>query len=370
MATDQRVRAAAAVARACGDATSVVELCQAVHQAIAAVVPTDRWCGFALDPATLFATNGYHDEGVDQQVLPRLLQLEYGAVDTNQIPALARSKAGVATLAEATGGDPAASARWREVLTPSGLAHEMRAVFRDGGHVWGALVLLRGPDVDDFTADDASFLRRVAPAVASGFRRVLVRQHLDHGEDAREAGVLVLADESLDIRAATDTARFWLDELDDGGFRGALPTAVVSAAHVARTAPGRAATVRARTRGGRWLTITAEATDRERPGQSDVGLVVQPSRPAEIAHIIGAAHGLTNRETDIVLLVASGHTNHEIARLLRLSRYTVADHLKSVFAKLEVPTRGALVSKLFYDYYLPRATAGRDAGVDGWFLPD
>lgn len=370
MASDQRARAIAAVERAASDATSVVGLCQAVHHAIATVVPTDRWCGFAIDPATLFATNGYHDEGVDQRVLPRLLELEYGGVDTNHVPALARSKAGVATLTEATGGDPASSPRWREVLTPSGLAHEMRAVFRDGGHVWGALVMLRGPDVDDFTPDEASFVRQVAPAVAGGFRRVLVRQHLDHGEDAREAGVLMLADESLTIRSATDTARFWLDELDDGGFRGALPTAVVSAAHVARSTPGRAAAVRARTRSGRWLTITAEVTDRERPQQSDVGLVVQPSRPAEIAHIVGAAHGLTNRETDIVLLVAAGHTNDEIARLLELSRYTVADHLKSVFSKLEVASRGALVSKLFFDYYLPRVTDGRDAGVDGWFLPD
>ena len=116
--------------------------------------------------------------------------------------------------------------------------------------------------------------------------------------------------------------------------------------------------------------FTAEVTDRERPQRSDVGLVVQPSRPAEIAHIVGAAHGLTNRETDIVLLVAAGHTNDEIARLLELSRYTVADHLKSVFSKLEVASRGALVSKLFFDYYLPRVTDGRDAGVDGWFLPD
>jgi DNA-binding NarL/FixJ family response regulator len=68
--------------------------------------------------------------------------------------------------------------------------------------------------------------------------------------------------------------------------------------------------------------------------------------------------------------VASGQTNDEIARSLCLSRHTVIDHLKKVFAKLDVSTRGQMTSKLFYDYYLPRAGDGRPAGTDGWFLPD
>jgi DNA-binding CsgD family transcriptional regulator len=98
--------------------------------------------------------------------------------------------------------------------------------------------------------------------------------------------------------------------------------------------------------------------------------VLQPSRPAEIAEIVGAAFGLTRRERDVVLLVASGHTNAEISRLLGVSKYTVADHLKRVFDKVDVASRGELTSKLFQDYYLPRAFAGRPAGADGWFLPD
>jgi DNA-binding CsgD family transcriptional regulator len=255
------------------------------------------------------------------------------------------------------------------VIAPSGLAHELRAVFRDSRAVWGTLVLLRAPDVPDFSLEEASFMRRAAPTIATGFRRVLVRQHLSHGEDAREAGILLLGGDSLDIRTATNAARFWLDHLDDGGFEGALPTAVVSAARGARSRTG-PAVVRARTRAGRWLTITAEVTDGGGTGPPDLGIVIQPSRPAEIAQIVGAARGLTSRETDVVLLIASGHTNQEIARALEVSPYTVADHLKRVFAKLEVATRGELKSTLFQDYYLPRTTAGRSAGNDGWFLPD
>lgn len=366
MTGDLLVRAAREVAHASETSASVVDLCRNVHAAISAVVPTDRWCGFAVDPATMFATNGYHDEGVDLALLPRLLELEYGEQDSTHVPALARSRTGVVTLTEATEGDPGSCARWRDVLVPSGVTHEMRAVFRGGRNVWGALILMRGSDVGDFTPAEADFVRRVAPTVADGFRRVLVRQHLDYGDDAREAGILVLGGDPLEVRTATSAGRTWLDELDDGRTVEGLPSAVLSAARAAQAAAAPVA-IRVRTRHGRWLTLTAEVLGA--PGEREVGVVVQPSRPAEIAHIVGAAHGLTSRETDIVLFVASGHTNAEIARRLGLSRYTVADHLKSVFAKLDVVTRGELTSKLFYDYYLPRVSDGRDVGVDSWFLP-
>ncbi len=368
MTTDRLVRAERAIERVCTEATSVVELCRGVQRAIEPIVPSDRWCSFAVDPSTLFATNGYHDEGVDPHLLPRLLELEVGAEDVNQLPALARTRSGVATLSAMTGGDPAASARWRDVLAPSGVHHELRAVFRTDAAVWGALVLMRGSDVADFDSEDEAFVQRIAPVIADGFRAVLVRQHLGHGADAREAGILVVGGESLEVRSMTSAARQWLDMLDDGLLGGALPTAVQNAAFAARLRPSAPSAVRARTRSGRWLTITAEVM--AGGGEPfDVGVVVQPSRPAEIAQIVTAAHGLTRREADVVLLVASGRTNQEIARALDVSPYTVADHLKNVFAKLGVSTRGELASKLFFDQYVPRVTGGLNVGTDGWFLP-
>lgn len=357
-----------AVAAACEQAASVVELCRGVHAAIEPLVPADRWCAFAVDPATLFATNGYHDEGVDERVLPRLMEIEHGESDRNQLPELVRAHGGVATLSESTGGDLARSPRWRDVLQPSGMSHELRAAFRSGGTVWGALVLMRGPDVADFGVDDVELLRSVSATVADGFRRVLLRQHLDHGDDVREAGVVLLVGRPLRLEMATPAAQRWLSELDDGGLAGGLPTPVISAAQAARATAQGTAAVRARTRSGRWVTITAECTGAP-SGDGTVGLVVQPSRPAEIAQIVGAAHGLTPRERDIVLLVAAGHSNTQIARVLGVSAYTVGDHLKSIFAKVDVSSRGELTSRLFFDHHLPRVVSGAPAGVDGWFLP-
>lgn len=52
---------------------------------------------------------------------------------------------------------------------------------------------------------------------------------------------------------------------------------------------------------------------------------------------------LTNREREVLDLLASGRTNAEIARTLFLSHKTVKNHLTSVFAKLQVADRAQAV---------------------------
>ncbi len=52
---------------------------------------------------------------------------------------------------------------------------------------------------------------------------------------------------------------------------------------------------------------------------------------------------LTERELQIVALVAQGQSNRQIANQLRISEWTVATHLRRVFMKLKVDTRAAMV---------------------------
>jgi len=52
---------------------------------------------------------------------------------------------------------------------------------------------------------------------------------------------------------------------------------------------------------------------------------------------------LTDRERDVLDLVAAGHRNAEIARRLFLSDKTVRNHLTAVFAKLQAADRAALI---------------------------
>ena len=54
---------------------------------------------------------------------------------------------------------------------------------------------------------------------------------------------------------------------------------------------------------------------------------------------------LTERERDVLELLASGKTNKEIADILFITTNTVKRHLKAVFAKLEVHTRSAAAAR-------------------------
>ena len=48
---------------------------------------------------------------------------------------------------------------------------------------------------------------------------------------------------------------------------------------------------------------------------------------------------LTGRETDVLRLIAKGHTVVDVARLLGLSRHTAAGYVKDVYRKLSVSSR-------------------------------
>jgi len=50
---------------------------------------------------------------------------------------------------------------------------------------------------------------------------------------------------------------------------------------------------------------------------------------------------LTEREIEVLRLVAHGHTNPEIAQRLTIARKTVSRHLESIYSKLNVSTRAA-----------------------------
>lgn len=69
----------------------------------------------------------------------------------------------------------------------------------------------------------------------------------------------------------------------------------------------------------------------------------KPARRRPTRPLTGWA-SLTEREQDVVDLVASGFSNHEIAHRLFISRQTVQTHLKHLFDKLGIESRTALTA--------------------------
>ena len=57
-------------------------------------------------------------------------------------------------------------------------------------------------------------------------------------------------------------------------------------------------------------------------------------------------YGLTGREIEVVSLLSEGITNKEIGNKLFISEYTVENHLRSIYRKMGVTNRTAVVHRL------------------------
>jgi DNA-binding NarL/FixJ family response regulator len=76
-------------------------------------------------------------------------------------------------------------------------------------------------------------------------------------------------------------------------------------------------------------------------------LVARVSRLARRSDRAAAASGLTQREVEVLRLLAEGMSQSEIARALVISPKTVAKHIEHILGKLGVHTRAQAVGRAF-----------------------
>lgn len=60
-------------------------------------------------------------------------------------------------------------------------------------------------------------------------------------------------------------------------------------------------------------------------------------------------YGLTEREKQLVNLILKGYSNFQISEKLFISTYTVKEHIKSIFRKMNLKSRGELIIKVYSD---------------------
>jgi DNA-binding CsgD family transcriptional regulator len=216
--------------------------------------------------------------------------------------------------------------------------------------------LLRGSDCEPFSPGDAALVQEVTRHLAEGLRRAMLLAHdapgPADGEDA--TGVVILAPDGSTV-SANEVGAAWIDELGGNGSLPPVVTAVASRARAVMVGPahdGRIARARVRAESGRWLVVRASALGDE-PG-AQVAVMIEPARPHELAPLVADAYGLTEREREVTQLVARGLPTDALAARLYLSPWTVQDHLKSIFEKVGVTTRGELVARVFFHQRPPR----------------
>jgi DNA-binding NarL/FixJ family response regulator len=79
----------------------------------------------------------------------------------------------------------------------------------------------------------------------------------------------------------------------------------------------------------------------------DLGVRVDTQSSNLRRQVPALPQGLTEREAEVLRLVAAGHTNKEVAAVLHLSTKTVARHVSNIFTKIGVSTRAAATAFAF-----------------------
>ncbi len=351
-------RHVAAVEDVCARATSGHELFSMLSERVRKVVPFDGAAWFGMDPKTILPSAPVRVENIEEGHCESYWIRESSIEDALLYRDLARAPMPAGSLYDVTDHSPARSARYREFLAPQGYGDELRAVCRTGSSTWGTLDLYREKDRTPFNAQDLSFMAAIGPLVATALRSLATASRTSPAAVSEAPGTALFLDGAL--LSMDDQAEQWFTELA-GPTWWALPLEMTGVYAVAARAQAVAdkrergpATVRLRASlTGRWLSVHGSALRSFGGGPAPIAVTIEPAKSSQIAPIIVEAYCLTPREQEITQAVARGLSNQEIAAELFLSSHTVRDHLKAVFAKVGVGSRGELVAKLFADHYAP-----------------
>ncbi len=324
------------------------------------------------DPATQFATSAILVQDPPAWMMAVFLENEFLRDDFNKFSDMLKAHQTVGVLSASTGHELERSPRFREMLVPLAMGDELRAVFVSDSSCWGTLCVHRQPSRTGYTAAEADFLAQLAPHIADGLRKALLLGHIPTDTAPDAPGVLILSDD-LSVIAMTAAAEYWLSELTEKSRdKAVLPLAVRSVVAALKAVERGIVThptprIRLHTRSGHWLVLYASRLKDARD-HGQITVIFETAQPSEIAPLIIQAYQLTKREGEVTQCILRGWSTSEIAAKLHISANTVQDHLKAIFEKVGVSSRGELAARIFTQQIQPLFQADTPLDAMGQFI--
>jgi DNA-binding CsgD family transcriptional regulator len=324
-------------------------------------------CVATVDPATLLLTGTYKFgdlRGRDERDHEWGL-LEYGQEDATSFRELARRDDPAVAVSHVRREEPGASRRVSDFMTPYfGYTDELRVVARDQTQVWGGVALFRDPVTGEFDEDDVALMRALGPTLSVGMRGGLLARTVTAVSDggAGPAVIIIGADGQVKqfSHGAAERVADLLGTISTPEADGMITSLVGASRRFAQGLVDLPPRARVRSRSGMWHVLHAAPMCARDGVAGDVVVTIDEARPPEIVPLVVAAFGLTQREREVTQLVLQGLDTKEIASSLHLSAWTVQDHLKSVFDKADVRSRRELISRIYFDQYVPRMRTEAD----------
>jgi DNA-binding CsgD family transcriptional regulator len=353
----------AQVARACSRAQDPLALLERVAGLVRSRIPYAAAGWLLVDPDTMLL-NAAFNEDTPRGAHLELIECELGDEDENKFVELARRPVPAASLAAATGGDLARSARWSRIYRPRGYGDELRGAFRSGDVTWGHVCMSRRADQPWFSEAEVAQVAAMCPHVGNGIRTALLLAGAPDGSEDVAPALVVLDDDGR-VESMTGLAETWLGPLDDEGLESTIVLHEV--ARQARRldqdgASGPPALARVWNPGTGWLLVRAARLDAADGAAGRTAVVVEPARRSDVAPVLLHLHQLTPRERQVTRLMLRGLSTEEAAAELWVTTETLRGHVKSVFTKLGVRSRPELAALLSHE---PVVRTGRPPGRPG-----
>jgi DNA-binding CsgD family transcriptional regulator len=325
------------IERICAAGGDPTELRLTLLEQIRVAIGFDAYAFVLTDPETSVGVAPLADVPCLPE-LPQLIRLKY-LTPVNRWTALDP----VGRLRAATGSQPERSLMWREMLHRYDVGDLASVVFRDRYGCWGFLDLWRIGAAAEYTAAEERRLAAMTGPVTTALRRAQAGTFAGVQPRTERAGpVVLLLSATLEVLGQTPSTGEYLRVLVPTLGEPVPAAAYNVAAQLLAVEAGVDAnppSARVHLADGWWLTLRAA-----RMG-ADIAVSIEDSSPAERLSVFGRAYGLSDRESDLVRLLASGSDTRDVAGRLHLSEHTVQDHLKSIFAKTSTRNRRTLLSR-------------------------